>query len=246
MISSDQVSALRGSSVRGSDDERIGSVGEVYLNSATGEPVWASVRTGLFGLNETFVPLAGATFVDRVVHLPYDKEAVKASPSVAAVHDELGTDDQLALQLHYGSMTAAAPTAYGYADDQLAPSTVIVEEQVTEWYEAPVAESDEAWSNEGVPDEAVPGEFVAAEAVTGGVASAELVSDEAVPLADVPDVDASGEEPTSEPVAVIVEETVVVVAHQDNMVGEGAEAAPVNEPTESAPVDDDPDGPRIN
>ncbi|HEV7652633.1 MAG TPA: PRC-barrel domain-containing protein [Actinophytocola sp.] len=53
--------------------EKIGSVKQVWLDGQTGEPVWASVHTGLFGLRETFVPLQRAELHDGQVQVPVAK-----------------------------------------------------------------------------------------------------------------------------------------------------------------------------
>ena len=45
-----------GSVVVDSNGDKVGDVGQVYLDDATGRPEWVTVRTGLFGLKETFVP----------------------------------------------------------------------------------------------------------------------------------------------------------------------------------------------
>ncbi|NED87350.1 PRC-barrel domain containing protein, partial [Streptomyces sp. SID11233] len=51
---------LDGLDVYADDGEKIGGVDEVYLDDRTGRPEWVTVRTGLLGLREHFVPLAGA------------------------------------------------------------------------------------------------------------------------------------------------------------------------------------------
>ena len=38
--------------------QKIGPVATIYQDQATGGPEWLTVKTGLFGLKETFVPLA--------------------------------------------------------------------------------------------------------------------------------------------------------------------------------------------
>ena len=52
---------LRGAYLVGSDGERIGKIDEIYLDDRTGEPEWALVNTGLFGMRSSFVPLRDAT-----------------------------------------------------------------------------------------------------------------------------------------------------------------------------------------
>ncbi|MFD1212495.1 PRC-barrel domain-containing protein, partial [Arthrobacter sp. GCM10027362] len=63
MIARDNLDRLAGghANVIDSEGHKIGSLGELYLDDRTNEPNWATVRTGLFGMSETFVPLDAAT-----------------------------------------------------------------------------------------------------------------------------------------------------------------------------------------
>ena len=42
------------------DSNKIGEVVDIYLDNETDRPEWAVLRTGLFGMRSTFVPLAEA------------------------------------------------------------------------------------------------------------------------------------------------------------------------------------------
>ena len=42
------------------DSNKIGEVVDIYMDNETGRPDWAVVRTGLFGMRSTFVPLGEA------------------------------------------------------------------------------------------------------------------------------------------------------------------------------------------
>src|ERR1043165_5414767 len=64
--------------------EKIGSVERVYLDDRTGNADWVTVKTGLFGMKETFVPLSGATHDSDRLNVRYTKEAVKDAPRVDA------------------------------------------------------------------------------------------------------------------------------------------------------------------
>jgi uncharacterized protein (TIGR02271 family) len=84
MIDTNSVDSIYGSNVYGSDGDKIGSVEQVYLADDTGTPVWATVRTGLFGTKESFVPLEGASFDGDRLTIAYDKSFVKDAPRVDA------------------------------------------------------------------------------------------------------------------------------------------------------------------
>lgn len=57
MIESKNIGNLRGANVRAPNGDKIGTIGQVYIDQVNGNPRWVSVRTGLFGMSESFVPL---------------------------------------------------------------------------------------------------------------------------------------------------------------------------------------------
>jgi uncharacterized protein (TIGR02271 family) len=91
----DQISNLRGRDVYGSDGEKIGTVGQVYTTEPAGQPAWASVHTGLFGLKESMVPLSGARMQGDQLQVSFDKHTVKDAPNVDKDADEPLTGDQV-------------------------------------------------------------------------------------------------------------------------------------------------------
>ena len=84
MITTEQVSDIQGRNVVGTDGEKIGKIGQVYLDDETGNPEWVTVNTGMFGTNESFVPLREAELTSDSLQVPYGKDMVKDAPSVAA------------------------------------------------------------------------------------------------------------------------------------------------------------------
>ncbi|MFD6435445.1 PRC and DUF2382 domain-containing protein [Streptomyces venezuelae] len=81
--------------------EKIGSVEQVYLDDRSGRPEWVTVKTGLFGMKQSFVPLAGARRQDDQLHVATTKEAVKDAPRIDAdQHIEPGEEHEL--YAHYG------------------------------------------------------------------------------------------------------------------------------------------------
>jgi hypothetical protein len=63
-----------------SQGSKIGPVQQVYLHDMSGRPDWVTVKTGLFGTKESFVPLAGARSDGQGLHLAYAKPMVKDAP----------------------------------------------------------------------------------------------------------------------------------------------------------------------
>lgn len=71
---------LDGLTVYDTEGEKIGNVGRVYVDDNTGRPDWITVKTGLFGMKESFVPLAGARRVGSDLHISHGKDQVKEAP----------------------------------------------------------------------------------------------------------------------------------------------------------------------
>ncbi|MEU6794351.1 PRC and DUF2382 domain-containing protein [Nonomuraea wenchangensis] len=92
----------------GSDGQSIGQVGQVYLNDRTGDPEWVTVRTGMFGMKETFVPLAGCHRTGDEIRVPFDKEKIKDAPNID-VDGHLTIEEEARLYRHYGLQPPAVP-----------------------------------------------------------------------------------------------------------------------------------------
>ena len=83
MLRNDQLQQAIGSTAYGTDGEKIGKVGQIYLDDQTGRPEWATVNTGLLGTRESFVPLSEASFSGDQLTVPYTKDKVKDAPNVS-------------------------------------------------------------------------------------------------------------------------------------------------------------------
>ncbi|MGM0928492.1 MAG: DUF2382 domain-containing protein [Actinomycetota bacterium] len=103
MIAKDNIDRLVGSSANVIDSEgnKIGSLGELYLDDRTDEPSWATVKTGMFGMSESFIPLDNATTEGGDLRVPYTKDQIKDAPRVDPEgHLEAAEEDRL--YRHYG------------------------------------------------------------------------------------------------------------------------------------------------
>ncbi|WP_237187284.1 DUF2382 domain-containing protein [Rothia nasimurium] len=109
MATNETIETLRNSTVFGTDGEKIGKVGELYLDAQTGEPTFVTVNTGFFGTNESFIPVDKARYAGEEIHVPYTKEFVKDAPSIAE-DGELSPAEEQRLYEYY-SLTAGTATA---------------------------------------------------------------------------------------------------------------------------------------
>ena len=82
MISTRDIDDIIGAEAHDQDDAKIGKVEQIYIDQETEQPVWVSVRSGLFGRSETLVPLTGATWDRTALRLAVPKDRVKDAPRV--------------------------------------------------------------------------------------------------------------------------------------------------------------------
>jgi uncharacterized protein (TIGR02271 family) len=83
-ITTDQLDGITDGDVVSTNGDKIGGIGQIYLDDNTGEPNWVTVKTGLFGTSESFVPLEGASLSGGNIVVNYDKATVKDAPRVDA------------------------------------------------------------------------------------------------------------------------------------------------------------------
>jgi sporulation protein YlmC with PRC-barrel domain len=96
------VQTWRGMTMVDEDGDKIGTIEDVFLDRQTGEPAWLGVKTGLFGLKHTLVPIGGAEMTDDdTVRVPLGKEQVKDAPRVDP-DGELSPEEERKLWEHYG------------------------------------------------------------------------------------------------------------------------------------------------
>ncbi|MEU9579051.1 PRC and DUF2382 domain-containing protein [Streptomyces chilikensis] len=103
MITRDQIPAVLDHPVYDGTGAKIGEAKHVFLDDATGRPEWVSVKTGLFGGNETFVPIRDATVVEDHLEVPYTKDKVKDAPDVVVDSGgHLSREEEHRLYEYYG------------------------------------------------------------------------------------------------------------------------------------------------
>ncbi|SFB37349.1 DUF2382 domain-containing protein [Cellulomonas marina] len=115
MIDTSEIQALMtsGATVVGSDGDKIGKLGQVFLDDQTGEPQWITVSTGFFGTSESFIPLDQATVRGDQIVVPFDKDKVKGAPRIDA-DGHLSEAEEDELYTYYG--VGGTSAGYGTAD----------------------------------------------------------------------------------------------------------------------------------
>jgi uncharacterized protein (TIGR02271 family) len=102
MISQEQIPAVVDHMIYDPDGKKIGEARHVFLDERTGEPEWATVRTGLFGTQETFVPIHEGRVVGDNIEVPFHRTKVKDAPHMDVSKGRLTEQQERELYNFYG------------------------------------------------------------------------------------------------------------------------------------------------
>jgi uncharacterized protein (TIGR02271 family) len=116
MITEEQARELIGRDLTTESGEKIGRIGQIFLDDETGRPEWVTVHTGLFGTSESFVPLTDANVGDAGLTVPYDKSRIKDAPNIDVDAGHLSREEEAQLYEYYGLSYSSSSSDSLYAD----------------------------------------------------------------------------------------------------------------------------------
>ncbi len=99
-LTQDQLNGLYQADILDETGDKIGGVGQIYLDDQSDRPTWATAKTGLFGTKETFIPLDRASMSGNDLQVPYSKSYVKDAPNVDADH-HISPEEEAELYRYY-------------------------------------------------------------------------------------------------------------------------------------------------
>lgn len=102
MLTEQNAREVIGNTAYDADGDKLGKVGQLFLDDQTGRPEFVTVNTGLFGNNETFIPVSDASFDGERLTLPFDKAKIKGAPNVDADGGHLDQAEEQVLYEYYG------------------------------------------------------------------------------------------------------------------------------------------------
>lgn len=117
MIEQREALALFGCEVFDPEGQRVGIVGQLFLDDDSDQPAWITVQTGLFGTNESFVPLDGAAFDGDTLTVAVRRDVVREAPRVSLHEGDLLAEQERALFLHYGLEYGVIPSQQDSSED---------------------------------------------------------------------------------------------------------------------------------
>jgi len=82
MMAPEQLQSMIGKNAVDANGDKVGKIGQIYLDDSTGEPQWVTVSTGMFGTKESFAPLYNSRAEGDGLVLAVSKAMVKDAPNV--------------------------------------------------------------------------------------------------------------------------------------------------------------------
>jgi uncharacterized protein (TIGR02271 family) len=119
MFDQNSVTTLSGATVRDTGGDKIGKVAQVYLDDQSGRPEWVTVRTGLFGTKESFVPLAAARMEGDELVVDASKDKVSGAPQVDE-DGHISEQEEAEIYRYYGIDAGTVPSGAGYETNRTA------------------------------------------------------------------------------------------------------------------------------
>ncbi|MGT2425206.1 PRC-barrel domain-containing protein [Amnibacterium kyonggiense] len=104
MITVDDIDSLIGADALDRQDDRIGEVGQVYVDEETERPTWVSIRLALLSGDEVLVPLEDADWDERNLRVVVDRQVVRDAPR-KAMDEPLTVGEEERLYTYYGIPT---------------------------------------------------------------------------------------------------------------------------------------------
>lgn len=81
--------------------DKIGTIADLYVEDDAQKPVWATVKSGLFGTKRHFVPLKGAHHTDDdVIQFDTTMDIIRDAPALD-IQEEMTEDEERRLRRHY-------------------------------------------------------------------------------------------------------------------------------------------------
>jgi len=90
---------------------KIGKIGQVYVDNRTGQPLWVTIHSGMFGKKESFAPLHGSRADGDTLRLAVTKDMIKDAPGAEADDQMAGHESEALCSYYEGYLGGSA----GYA-----------------------------------------------------------------------------------------------------------------------------------
>ena len=117
MTTTQDLQGMEGRTAIDASGAKLGKIGQIYVDDQSGQPLWVTISTGLFGTRQSFAPLYGSQADGDSLRLAVSKDMVSGAPGVDA-DGHIDDSENEALYTYYdGYLGEAAGQSQDYAAD---------------------------------------------------------------------------------------------------------------------------------
>jgi uncharacterized protein (TIGR02271 family) len=111
MTTTNDLQDMEGRTAIDSEGAKLGKIGQVYLDDQSGQPLWVTIHTGMFGTKESFAPLYGSRTDGDDLRLAVTKALVKDAPGIETDRHLEGDDNEALYTYYEGYLGGSAQDA---------------------------------------------------------------------------------------------------------------------------------------
>jgi uncharacterized protein (TIGR02271 family) len=100
MTTTQDLQSMQGQTALDVNGDKLGKIGQIYVDDQSSQPLWVTIATGMFGTKESFAPLYGSNATTDGLQLAVTKDMVNGAPGVDA-DGHIGEGENEALYAHY-------------------------------------------------------------------------------------------------------------------------------------------------
>ena len=121
MTTTENLQNMEGRTAVDTNGTKLGKIGQVYVDDQSGQPLWVTISTGMFGTKESFAPLHGSQADGDNLRLAVTKDMVKDAPGIET-DGRIEGDENEALYTYYEGYLGSSTQGQGqeYAGDSRA------------------------------------------------------------------------------------------------------------------------------
>lgn len=100
MTTTQELQNMEGQTAVDVNGAKLGKIEQIYVDDRSGQPLWVTINTGMFGTKQSFAPLYGSRPAGDDLQLAVTKDMVKDAPGVEA-DGHIEDSENEALYTHY-------------------------------------------------------------------------------------------------------------------------------------------------
>jgi uncharacterized protein (TIGR02271 family) len=122
MTTTEELQAMEGQTAVDVNGAKLGKIGQIYVDDRTGQPLWVTISTGMFGTKQSFAPLYGSRPAGDDLQLAVTKDMVTGAPGVEA-DGHIEDSENEALYTYYNGYLGDSAPGQDQGRDTSGPTT---------------------------------------------------------------------------------------------------------------------------